>query len=198
MMKKFDREDIDLLFTDTDSLCYHIRNKDPFPVMKEHSSEFDLANYKKSGVKVEVNGEQVEMFDPINDKVLSKMKNESVSQITEMVLLRSKLYAYRTDDNEEHKKCKGVKGCVVEKDIKFQDYHDTNFKKENFDVKQNTFRSYKHQLYTITTEKTALSYCDDKTFVCDNMENCLSIGHYKTPYGEKLQAEYENNEYIFI
>jgi hypothetical protein len=29
MLEKFKRENIDLLFTDTDSLCYHIRNQDP-------------------------------------------------------------------------------------------------------------------------------------------------------------------------
>ena len=30
MLKNFDRENIDLLFTDTDSLCYNIKKQDPF------------------------------------------------------------------------------------------------------------------------------------------------------------------------
>ncbi len=48
MLKNFDRKDIDLLFTDTDSLCYHIKNKDPFELMKNKSELFDLSNYPKN------------------------------------------------------------------------------------------------------------------------------------------------------
>jgi hypothetical protein len=34
MLEKIKRENIDLLFTDTDSLCYHIRKEDIFEVIK--------------------------------------------------------------------------------------------------------------------------------------------------------------------
>jgi hypothetical protein len=34
MLKNFERENIDLLFTDTDSLEYHIKNEDPFEFIK--------------------------------------------------------------------------------------------------------------------------------------------------------------------
>ena len=47
MYKKFKRENIDLLFTDTDSLCYHIKNEDPYMVMYENKEYFDLNNYHK-------------------------------------------------------------------------------------------------------------------------------------------------------
>ena len=39
MLKNFDRKDFDLLFTDTDSLTYCIRNKDPFEFIKENKKE---------------------------------------------------------------------------------------------------------------------------------------------------------------
>jgi hypothetical protein len=36
MMKKVDNENIKLLFTDTDSLCYHIKKQDIFEIIKEN------------------------------------------------------------------------------------------------------------------------------------------------------------------
>ena len=48
MLKKIPRNDIDLLFTDTDSLCYHIRNQDIFEIIKENKDDFDLSNYPKN------------------------------------------------------------------------------------------------------------------------------------------------------
>jgi hypothetical protein len=47
MLKNFQREDIDLLFTNTDSLCYSIRNKNPFEFMKLNKEQFDSSDYPK-------------------------------------------------------------------------------------------------------------------------------------------------------
>jgi hypothetical protein len=48
MLKKVKRENIDLLFTDTDSLCYHIRNQDIFQIIKDNKDYFDLSDYPKA------------------------------------------------------------------------------------------------------------------------------------------------------
>ena len=94
------RENIDLLFTDTDSLCYSIRKQDIFNIMKENKEYFDLSDYPKDHL----------LHDETNKKVIGKFKNESIKQITEFVGLRAKLYAYSVEDDEEkHLKCKGVK-----------------------------------------------------------------------------------------
>ena len=46
MVKKYgDR--CQLIFTDTDSLCYHIRKQDIFKVIKKNKKYFDLSNYTK-------------------------------------------------------------------------------------------------------------------------------------------------------
>ena len=47
ILKKVKRENVDLLFTDTDSLCYHIRKEDIFQIIKDNKDEFDLSNYPK-------------------------------------------------------------------------------------------------------------------------------------------------------
>ena len=89
------------------------------------------------------------------------------------------MYAYLTDDNKEHKKCKGVKKSVVDKQITLNDYNHTLNTKESKIVQQNVFRSYKHQLFTEKVTKVALSANDDKTFILNNNVECLTFGHYK-------------------
>jgi hypothetical protein len=176
MLKQFERNNIDLLFTDTDSLCYHIKNQDPFKMMKENINLFDTSNYAKEHI----------LYDKTNNKVIGKFKNESTEQITEFVGLRSKLYAYKTDDNEDHKKCKGVKRNVIANKIKFENYKHTLVSRQDFNIKQNTFRSYKHVIYTETIEKVALSSCDDKCYINNNNITTMTLGHYKIISNTKL------------
>jgi hypothetical protein len=173
MLKKFEKRNVDLLFTDTESLCYHIKRQNPYEIIKQNKNLFDLSAYPKNH----------ELYDPTNKKVIGKMKNESVDgdvhYITEFVGLRSKLYSYLTEDSEEHKRCKGVKRSVVANDIKFQEYKNTLFNRQQVSIKQNGFRSYKHQLFTETVSKVALSFNDDKSYILDNNINTLTFGHYK-------------------
>ena len=56
----------DLLFTDTDSLCFHIKGFDVFELMKNNKSYFDLSNYDKNH----------ELYDKTNNKVIGKFKND--------------------------------------------------------------------------------------------------------------------------
>jgi hypothetical protein len=167
MYKHIDIKNIDLLFTDTDSLCYHIRNFDVFELMKKEKSFFDLSNYDKNH----------ELYDKTNNKVIGKFKNESPEQIKEFVGLRSKLYSFIVDgEKKSHNKCKGVKKCVAEK-LKLKHYKNTNYKRVDKEIKQNGIRSYKHQLFTETINKVALSCFDDKRYICDDNIHTYSFGH---------------------
>jgi len=167
MLKKIPLDKINLLFTDTDSLAYHIRTHDIFEIMNENKDLFDLSNYDKND----------KLYDPINKKVIGKFKNEvAESQITEFVGLRSKLYAYTTDADTVSKKCKGVKTNVVKQDVTFNEYKQALFEKKIIKKKQNTIASVKHQLYTQTTEKVALSGRDDKRFIHDDNIHTNSFG----------------------
>jgi hypothetical protein len=173
MQKKFNPQNIEVLFTDTDSLCYHIKHEDPYKVVAENKYMFDLASYPKDH----------ELYDPTNNKVIGKFKDESISNgvhyIKEFVALRAKLYAYsQTDDKDEHKKCKGVKSSVVKKDIKLQNYKEALFDGTDMRVKMNTFRSYGHQIYTEQITKTALSRNDDKCYILDDQIHTRTFGHY--------------------
>jgi len=170
MLKKIERKNIDLLFTDTDSLCYYIKKQNIFEIIKENSSLFDLSKYPKNH----------EMYDGINNKALEKMKNEEIEMITEFVGLRSKCYTYKVqNDKKNHNRCKGIKRAVVENEIKLENYKNTLYSGENFGITQNVIRTYGHQLYSETSSKVALSSKDDKVYICENQRHTRNHGHYK-------------------
>jgi hypothetical protein len=197
MLKHIPRDQIWLLFTDTDSLCYYITNYDVQMLMKDNSEYFDLSEYPKDHP----------LFDETNKKVIGKFKNESIKEITEFVGLRAKLYAYTVEGVEvkppitcelceiegkseqshvaavdvkstQHMKCKGVKKSVVQQSLNIDKYRDVLLNRGIQSVSQNSIRSYSHQLYTETVTKTALSSRDDKVYICDDNINTRNFGHY--------------------
>ena len=169
ILKKINYEQVKLLFTDTDSLCYEFKNFDIYNLIKENKDKFDLSNLDKND----------ELYDPINSKVLEKMKIETGSKIMdEFCGIRSKLYCYTIDkENEDHKRCKGVKKSVAEKDLNMELYKKCIFDHNNISVSQNVIRSYSHQLYTETVNKVALNFNDDKLYICEDNINTFKFGY---------------------
>lgn len=116
------------------------------------------------------------------------MKDEARGKkIIEKVGLRSKLYTIKTQDEEE-KKCKGVKKSVVKSNITFEHYKDCLFNNVNYNVKFNTLRSRKHEITTECITKVALSANDDKRIIIPNdpEHRTLTFGHWRV---EALKKE---------
>ena len=44
-LPKFERKNIDVMYTDTDSFIYHIRNEEPFQIIADNKIDFDLSDY---------------------------------------------------------------------------------------------------------------------------------------------------------
>ena len=146
MLPYFTKDNLDLLFTDTDSLCYHIKNKDPFEYMLNNKDLFDSSNYDKDNV----------LYDPTTNKVIGKFKNECPNkQTTDFIGLHSKMYSYKTEDNLPHKRCKVIKKCVFE-EIEHTDYDNCLNNREQLTKMQKIFTSEKHKVYTVEVEKIAL------------------------------------------
>jgi hypothetical protein len=179
MLKNIKRENVDLIFTDTDSLCYHVKNENVFELIKSNKDKFDLSNYPKNH----------DMYDSSNNKVIGKFKNESVSQITEFIGLRSKLYSFTTDkDDISHNKCKGVKTSVAKNELTIHDYRHTLETLESKSVEQSNIRSYGHKLYTEKQYKVALSARDDKVHILkENGKyiNTLNFYHWRIEENKK-------------
>ena len=105
--------DCQLLFTDTDSLFYHIKTEgDIYEDFWVDKNLFDNSDYPESS----------KFFFGENKKVTSKFKDEAAGKpILEFVGLKSKMYTFKTEDFNK-KKAKGVKKNVVKKEIKHSDY----------------------------------------------------------------------------
>jgi len=75
------------------------------------------------------------------------------------------------------KKAKGVNSGLVKKFLTFDDYKDTLFNKTITMVCQNSIRSYKHQLYTISQMKIATTAIDTKRYTLPNGVSSYAHGH---------------------
>ena len=157
-----------LLFTDTDSLCYEIETEDLFEdILNDVEKGFDTSNFPKdhpSGIQGK------------NKKVPGMMKDEAGGRI---IGLRAKLYSYKMFEGKEEKKCKGIKKSVIKKNISFDDYKECLFSEKPQMRKMNVIRSHKHEIFSETVNKIALSANDDKRLILDDKISTLAFGHYK-------------------
>ena len=60
-----------MLFTDTDSLVYEIKTDDAYEDFYENKNLFDFSDYPRDS----------KLFDPVNEKVIGKMKKEFKGEI---------------------------------------------------------------------------------------------------------------------
>ena len=80
----------------------------------------------------------------------------------EFVALRAKTYAYLTDDDDEKRKAKETKKCVIKSELMLKNYKDGLFNGEVILKSQQRFKSDHHKVYTEEVNKIALSSDDDK------------------------------------
>ena len=99
--------------------------------------------------------------------------------IDEFVGLRAKLYSYKMFEGKESKKCEGIKKVVVKNSITHANYKTCLFTRKEQLRKMNVIRSYKHEVYTETVNKIALSPSDDKRYILEDQTHTLALGHYK-------------------
>lgn len=185
-------------YTDTDSFILDIETDDFYNDMRENINMFDTSDYPYPN---EYNIERK------NKKIPGKFKDELNGRIlTEFVGLRAKCYAVRSLDeepynkkdrkkaneekkrkravcgnfiNEELKKSKGVKKCIVSDKLNFDNYVDCIINNTTIERTQNTIRSIKHNLFTIHQKKIALNPSDDKRYLIKPEGiDTLSWGHY--------------------
>lgn len=172
VMKKLYPNNSQLLFTDTDSLCYYIDSENVYDELYcgEYRDWFDLSEYDNSS----------KYYDPKNSKVIGKFKDEAAKdEIVEFVGLRSKLYSYITKSDKEAKKCKGVKRSYVKRILTHKTYKYVLFGEEDYKeiVDFNLIRNKNHKLYSIKIKKIGLSNKDDKRIIKKDKISTFAIGH---------------------
>ncbi|XP_018406268.1 PREDICTED: uncharacterized protein LOC108782483 [Cyphomyrmex costatus] len=165
------RDRCKIVYTDTDSLIYHVECDDVYEIMKRDIDRFDTSDYPANNAYG---------MPLANKKVPGLMKDENNGAImTEFVELRAKMYALRVDGKRDTKKAKGVKSSVVARTISVEDY--TRCLKEDIEMtrRQVCIRSKLHRVYTVSEKKIALSPYDDKRYVVPDSTNTLPWGHYR-------------------
>lgn len=154
----------ELIYSDTDSLVYYIRDKNFHQWMFDNPDEFDLSEmddkYKSDA----------------NKGVLGKFKSEVGSKIiTEFCALSPKSYSYKYCQ-KECKKAKGVSLSVSDKTMSFEDYklvlESNKFQTRNIYA----IRSFNQNIFTTLTPKVVLNSFYDKMKL-DDAINCTPFGY---------------------
>lgn len=170
-----------LLFTDTDSLCYHFTGtyEDFYGTLR---ADLDFSDFP----------ENHPYFTKAN-KLIGKFKDESKGvSFTHFVGLRPKLYALLNIKDKETIHAKGVpKSKFKQEDqsrneIRYQSFVDQLTADKPLKVRAVNIRSRQHEIHTEEVEKIALSANDTKRFILEDGVTTLAHFHYKTA------GEYEN------
>ena len=168
-IKKKYKNRAELMFTDTDSLLYHIYTDDFYnDISCDIKDKFDTSDYPlkhESGIQTGVNKKVIGMF---KDEVAGR-------QITHFVGLRPKLYSFKVEDGSLTKKCKGIKKNVVKNKIEFEDYVECLFSGERQMRNMKIIRSKNHDIYSKEVNKVALSNEDDKRVVMEDKVNTMAL-----------------------
>ncbi|KAF8795495.1 hypothetical protein HNY73_003339 [Argiope bruennichi] len=158
-IKKLYGERAKLLFTDTDSLCYCIHTLDIYKDIYENISLFDTSNYPPNHF----------LYNPINNKVLGKMKDELSGNIAcEFVGLKAKMYSLKTLQFEKQV-AKGVAKSILKNKIQHEDYKNCIFNVQRTRHAFKTISSSRHVLNTIQCNKISLCPFDDKRYVLEDV-----------------------------
>ena len=164
-----------LLFTDTDSLCYHIETEDIYSDFFEDRELFDNSDYPSDS----------KFYFSENKKVIGKFKDETAGvPIREFIGLKSKMYSISLDNEKFSKKAKGVKKNVIRKGISHGDYLDVLNQSKVMHHKMKTIRSDCHQISSYEINKISLSPFDDKRYILSDGISSYAYGHLNIT-GEK-------------
>ena len=95
-----------LCYTNTDSFIVYIKAEDIYSdIPKDVQKGFHTSKRKNRKV-IEL------MKDQLGGKIMTEAEN----------VLRPKKYSYLTNDNDENKKAKDTKMCVIKRNLKLEDY----------------------------------------------------------------------------
>ena len=103
------RSNHNLCYMDTDSFIIHLKAEDIYgDIEKEVKARFDTSNFELDRLK--------------NEKVNGLMKDElGRKTLRNFASLTPKRFSYLTGDNNENKKAKNTKKCVIKQKIKLED-----------------------------------------------------------------------------
>ena len=158
---------IELLYMDTDAFVLKLRTNDLTSDLLKLKDHFDFSNYPKDHI----------LYDTTKSKIPGYFKDELCGkEMTEFIALKSKMYAYKTEQDDEIKKLKGINRTAVERDVKFSDYYDSLISKKSYHHTVRNLISDKHDIYLKEEDKLGLDPFDDKRYILDDGISTLPFG----------------------
>lgn len=168
VIKPYYNERVSLCYTDTDSFIYKIQTKDFYSDLKNvFINYFDTSNFDLSN----------EFLIPLHNKKKPGLFKDELGGdlLTEFVGLRSKLYCLKSN-KLLLKKAKGIKKPAVQ-ELTLNDYRDVLLNDKIIRKRNILFRSIKHEIFTQTINKVALSNKDDKRLILADKVSTKAWGH---------------------
>ncbi|XP_053204035.1 uncharacterized protein LOC128388631 [Panonychus citri] len=164
--KPYFKDDIKLLYTDTDSLIYHIKTENIDQDLVNLSHLMDFSNYPTSH----------HLFSNENKKKIGYIKNEVAGdEIVEFLGIKPKLYTLKT--LSDVKKAKGVPRVALKK-VTFDDYKNCLLNESTETGTASRIQSIDHNIKIINQTKLMITPFEDKRYYLDKI-NSLPYGHYR-------------------
>lgn len=162
-------ENCTVIFSDTDSLCLKIQSRIPITPLTQLADLMDFSNYPVDHPN----------HDSSRRNKLFFFKDELAGErMTEYVGLRSKCYAYKTQNENCHKKLKGItKG--YRKEISFNSYLKCVREMSKLSITQYHIRSRSHHITMDRAHRVGLNSYDANRYL-------LPCGIHSVPYGSVL------------
>ena len=169
---------------DTDSFIRYIETEDFYKdIADDRKERFDTSKYPKDDKRLPAT---------LNGNVIGRMKDELNGQLmSEYVAIASKVYAYASDNDKEHKRVKGIKKDVRKKVLKFQHYMNDSLLNKTLMNTQQRFKSDQHMITKEEINKISLSRKDDKRIQSSERIHTYLIGIDDDLFNE-LEKEIRN------
>ena len=170
LFKKYYQQNIQLIYTDTDSYVYYIKTENVYDDLRDiFAGVMDFSNFSKDH----------ELYDDKNNKALGYLKSEYGEKcVNEFIGIKSKSYSIIYDEESNKRTAKGLQKAVLKKFIKHNHYKKVIEENNVFVTNMTRFQSKSHEIHTIKTEKMIFMPMDDKRFILDNGIDTLPYGHY--------------------
>lgn len=174
VFKKYYENNIQMLYTDTDSLLYEISNHDYNEDLKNVFKDImDFSNFDKNH----------ELYDTKHSKQIGYLKSEyGDKHMNEFIGIKSKLYSILYDESSEKRTAKGLQKAVLNTIINHNNYKNVIFNNNSFPNTMNRIQSKNHNLNTVTLTKLIFTPFDDKRYILDDGVNTLPFGHKSIEY----------------
>ena len=169
----------EVVLTDTDSLLITIPDMTKPTFLDKCGGIFDFSNYPP----------QHSRFSSVKKMMPGFLKDENGSKaLVEVVALKAKVYAIRTEDNEVEKKCKGISKRIVERDFTMDTYLCSLQQVSTLRATSLRLRSKNFKIDLIRSRKIGLTTGDDKRFLLPCGIHTLAYGSYRIKEQEETSC----------